>query len=187
MKQTNLTNHFLIAMPALADPDFVRSVTYICEHNEDGALGIMINKQINIDLGELFRSMNIDTDNSPKDKEQAVFSGGPIHPEQGFVIHQPAGKWASTLKTSDEISITTSRDIIEAVARQKGPDSYLVALGYAGWGGGQLESELAANSWLSGPVDSKIIFETPVEQRWDAAATLLGVDLSLLSSDIGHA
>ncbi len=186
MEQTNLTNHFLIAMPALADPDFLHSVTYICEHSEDGALGIVINRTTNIGLGELFHSMNIDA-KEVTDRNQPVFSGGPVHPEQGFVIHQSAGKWTSTLKVSDEISVTTSHDIIEAIARGKGTDNYLVALGYAGWGGGQLEEELAANSWLAGPVDSRIIFETPVEQRWVAAATLLGVDLSLLSSDVGHA
>ncbi len=186
MEQTNLTNHFLIAMPALADPNFLHSVTYICEHNEDGALGIVINRPINIELKELFRSMDIDTDEF-EESDQPLFSGGPVHPEQGFVIHQPAGEWASTLKVSDELSVTTSHDIIEAIAHRKGPDKYLIALGYAGWGGGQLEEELAANSWLSGPVDSKIIFETPPEQRWEAAATLLGVDLSLLSNDIGHA
>ncbi len=186
MQQTNLTNHFLIAMPALADPNFVRTVTYICEHNEDGTLGIVINRKSEITLGDLFHSMKIDTDD-PKRTSQPVYSGGPVHPEQGFVIHQPAGQWASTLRVSDEISVTTSHDIIEAIAKGRGPERYLVALGYAGWGGGQLESELAANSWLSGPVDSKIIFETAAEQRWEAAATLLGVDLSLLSSDIGHA
>ncbi len=186
MEQTNLTNHFLIAMPALADPNFLHTVTYICEHNEDGALGIVINRPINIELKELFRSMNIDTEEF-EESGQTVFSGGPVHPEQGFVIHQPAGEWASTLKVSNEISVTTSHDIIEAIAHCKGPDRYLVALGYAGWGKGQLEEELAANSWLSGPVDSKIIFETPAEQRWEAAATLLGIDLSLLSNDIGHA
>ncbi len=186
MEQTNLTNHFLIAMPALADPIFLHSVTYICEHNEDGALGIVINRPINIGLSELFRSMNINT-NEFEESDLPLFSGGPVHPEQGFVIHQPAGEWASTLKVSDELSVTTSHDIIEAIAHRKGPGKYLIALGYAGWGGGQLEEELAANSWLSGPVDSRIIFETPPEQRWEAAATLLGVDLSLLSSDVGHA
>ncbi len=186
MEQTNLTNHFLIAMPALVDPNFLHSVTYICEHNEDGALGIVINRTINIGLGELFHSMNIDTEGF-NGSSQPVFSGGPVHPEQGFVIHQPTGQWASTLRVSEAINVTTSHDIIEAIAHGKGPENYLVALGYAGWGGGQLEEELAANSWLAGPVDSKIIFETPVEQRWEAAATLLGVDLSLLSSDVGHA
>jgi len=186
MEQTNLTNQFLIAMPALADPNFVHSVTYICEHNEDGALGIVVNRKTDVHLADLFRSMDLE-DTDPEIAAQPVFSGGPVHPEQGFVLHQPAGDWASTLRVSDEISITTSHDIIEAIAHGKGPERYFVALGYAGWGGGQLEEELAANAWLSGPVDSRIIFETPVEQRWEAAATLLGVDLSLLSNDIGHA
>ncbi len=186
MEQTNLTNQFLIAMPALADPNFVHSVTYICEHNEDGALGIVVNRKTDVHLADLFRSMDLE-DTDPEIAAQPVFSGGPVHPEQGFVLHQPAGDWASTLRVSDEISVTTSHDIIEAIAHGKGPERYFVALGYAGWGGGQLEEELAANAWLSGPVDSRIIFETPVEQRWEAAATLLGVDLSLLSNDIGHA
>ncbi len=186
MEQTNLTNHFLIAMPALADPNFVHSVTFICEHNEEGALGIIINRKTDIQLGDLFRSMDIEAEDS-ETAAQPVFSGGPVHPEQGFVLHQPAGEWASTLRVSNEISVTTSHDIIEAIAKRRGPEKYLIALGYAGWGGGQLEEELAANAWLSGPVDSRIIFETPVEERWEAAATLLGVDLSLLSNDVGHA
>ncbi len=186
MEHTSLTNHFLIAMPALQDPNFARSVTYICQHGEEGALGIMINRPLNIGLEELLESMNITADH-PGAGHQAVFAGGPVHPEQGFVLHQPPGEWSSTLRVSDQISVTTSQDIIEAIARDKGPEKYLIALGYAGWGGGQLEEELAANSWLSGPVDAGIIFDTPPEQRWEAAATLLGVDLSLLSNDVGHA
>ena len=186
MEHTTLTNHFLIAMPALEDPNFARSVTYICQHGEDGALGIMINRPLKLELHELLESMKIEAD-QPATGHQTIFAGGPVHPEQGFVIHQPAGEWTSTLEINDQISVTTSQDIIEAIAHDKGPEKYLIALGYAGWGGGQLEEELAANSWLSGPVDSGIIFDTPPEKRWEAAATLLGVDLSRLSNDVGHA
>ncbi len=186
MEHTSLTNHFLIAMPALQDPNFARSVTYICQHGEEGALGITINRPLNLELQELLDSMKIEA-SEPATARQTIFAGGPVHPEQGFVIHQPAGEWASTLRVSDQISVTTSQDIIEAIARDEGPERYLIALGYAGWGGGQLEEELAANSWLSGPADSDIIFDTPPEKRWEAAATLLGVDLSRLSNDIGHA
>lgn len=183
---SNLSNHFLIAMPGLEDVNFYRTVTYICEHNEEGAMGIVINRPLDINLGDILEQMDIPV-SSPDTSEQAVFSGGPVQTERGFVLHSPEGKWDSTLQITPQISITTSRDILEAIAEGKGPLQSLVALGYAGWGKGQLEEEMSANAWLSGPADSQIIFNLPPMERWQAAAQILGVDMNLMSGDTGHA
>jgi putative transcriptional regulator len=186
MQQTSLANHFLIAMPALEDPNFQRSVTYICEHNENGAMGIVINRQTDLELGEVLEHMQIPP-RIDAVRHQPVYAGGPVQQDRGFVLHRPAGNWVSMLTVSDDIAITTSRDILEAISAGEGPDDSIIALGYAGWAPGQLEEELAANAWLNGPADERIIFATPCEQRWKAAAALLGVDLELLSSEVGHA
>lgn len=183
---TYLSNHFLIAMPGLADPNFFQTVTYICSHNSAGALGIVINRPMNLTLGELMEQLRI----TPVPKElssEIIYSGGPVQREQGFVLHSPIGSWDSTFKVTDGIGITTSRDVLEALAQQKGPGNILIALGYAGWGAGQLEQEMVDNAWLSGPADPAILFHTPIDQRWTAAAAALGVDLNLLSGDAGHA
>jgi putative transcriptional regulator len=182
----SLTNHFLIAMPMLMDPNFHRTVTYICEHNTDGAMGIVINQPLDLQLGEVLTQMNIEAIN-PEILHRTVFFGGPVHTERGFVLHSPAGKWESTLKITEQIGITTSRDIVSAVAEEKGPPRCLFALGFAGWGAGQLEQELSENAWLSGPADLRVIFSTPPEQRYNVAAALLGVDINSISSDVGHA
>jgi putative transcriptional regulator len=184
--ETNLTNHFLIAMPRLEDPNFFHTVTYICEHNRDGAMGIVINRPMELHLGDIFEQLEIQV-SSPKATEQPVYLGGPVQSDRGFVLHDSATEWSSTLRINSEISVTTSLDILEAIAADKGPKNILVALGYAGWGAGQLESELAQNAWLSGPAQSDIIFDRPSQERWQAAADLLGVDLNLLSGDTGHA
>lgn len=181
----SLTNQFLIAMPALADPNFFQSVTYICEHNQEGALGIVINHPLDIHLGEVLQHMNIDV-RTPAIVNRPVFLGGPLQRERGFVIHSPLGKWDSVLAVAN-IGIASSRDILEAIARGEGPKRSLVALGYAGWGPGQLEQELASNAWLNVPANTSVLFDVPSEQRWHAAAALTGVDLSRLSNDIGHA
>lgn len=183
---SSLTNHFLIAMPSLADPNFSHTVTYICEHNEEGAMGVVINRPMDISLSEVLEQMEIEPSNN-LDTSVSVNGGGPVHPEQGFVIHRPLGAWQSSLSVSDEVGLSTSRDILTAIAHGEGPSEYLIALGYAGWGPGQLEEELAQNAWLSGPVSMEILFGLPLEQRWAAAAALLGVDLNLISSDFGHA
>lgn len=183
---TNLTNHFLIAMPQLADPNFFQTVTYICEHNEEGAMGIIINRPVDISLGEILEHMDISAEPSEHTKKM-VYMGGPVQPERGFVLHKPHATWDSTLPITDHISITTSRDILLAIAKQTGPEQYLIALGYAGWGAGQLEREIVDNAWLSGPADDRILFDLPNEQRWSAAAALLGVDLNLISGRPGHA
>jgi len=183
---TSLTNHFLIAMPGLQDPNFSRTVTYICEHTERGAMGIVINRPIDIRLGEMLNQLDIAVSDR-RVLEAAVYLGGPVQPERGFVLHSAAERFDSTLSITSEISITTSRDILEAIAEGKGPTHRLIALGYAGWGGGQIEQEISANAWLSGPVDEEIIFRLPASARWRAAAYLLGIDMNLLSGEAGHA
>jgi putative transcriptional regulator len=183
---TSLTNHFLIAMPGLRDPNFSRTVTYICEHTDQGAMGIVINRPMDIRLGEVLSQLDIDTDD-PRVSGATVYLGGPVQPDRGFVLHTTGTRFESTLSITPAISITTSRDVLEAIATGQGPRRSLIALGYAGWAGGQLEDELSANSWLSGPADSDIIFRLPHASRWLAAAQLLGIDLNLLSAEAGHA
>lgn len=184
--ETNLTNHFLIAMPGLEDPNFFHTVTYICEHSADGAMGIVINRPMDLHLSDIFEQLEIKV-TSAKAAEQTVYLGGPVQSDRGFVLHDASTEWNSTLKVNDEICVTTSLDILEAIALDRGPARTLIALGYAGWGAGQLENELAQNAWLSGPAKSDIIFTRASQERWQAAADLLGVDLNLLSSDTGHA
>ena len=183
---SSLSNHFLIAMPTLDDPNFHHTTTYICEHNEDGALGVVINRPLEIQLGEILRHMDMTTDIEAVET-QTVYMGGPVQSDRGFVLHEPLGDWEATLKVTDTIGITSSRDILADIARGEGPEHAIITLGYAGWGAGQLEQELAENTWLSGPASSKIVFQTPSSERWLAAAALLGIDLNLMSSDTGHA
>jgi putative transcriptional regulator len=182
----SLSNHFLIAMPGLDDPNFHHTTTFICEHDENGALGVVINRPLDMQLGEILQHMDIEPCNEEIPSRQ-VYMGGPVQSDRGFVLHEPSGNWEATLMVTDSIGITSSRDILQAIAEGRGPEKAIITLGYAGWGAGQLEEELAANTWLSGPASSKIVFETPSEKRWQAAAALLGVDLNLLSSDAGHA
>lgn len=185
-KASYLNDHFLIAMPALEDPNFFHSVTYICEHNEQGAMGIVINQPLDISLSDVLEHMKM----SVGDKcisSTPVYLGGPVQSDRGFVLHEPIGKWDSMLKVTDSMGVTTSRDILEALSSGTGPNRSLVALGYAGWGEGQLEHELIENAWLTCPADSAIIFDTPIENRWTAAAASLGVDMNTLSDDFGHA
>ncbi|HDP89314.1 MAG TPA: YqgE/AlgH family protein, partial [Thioalkalivibrio sp.] len=176
---TYFTNQFLIAMPALADPNFFRSVTLICEHNADGALGIVINQPTDIRLGELLDHLEIATAREDI-AALPVYSGGPVEMERGFVLHQPVGTWEGSLQITDQLALTTSSDILRALAEGRGPEHVLVALGYAGWGPGQLEQEMADNAWLTSPASLDILFETPADQRWRAAARQLGIDLDLL-------
>lgn len=182
----NLTGHFLIAMPSLDDSFFNQAVTYICEHDETGSFGIIINQQTEVTLKKIITEMRIET-NATYDETKSVFMGGPVDQGRGFILHRPTGHWLSSLKVTDNIALTTSKDILQAIANNEGPKDSIVALGYAGWAAGQLESEIASNTWLSCPGDEKIIFDTPTEDRWKAAAKLIGIDLTLLSSDAGHA
>jgi putative transcriptional regulator len=182
----NLRDHFLIAMPGLSDPNFFHTVTYMCDHNDEGAMGLVVNRPMELNLGELLDHLGL----NPIDEHVAqttVYQGGPVQTERGFILHEGLGNWEATLPVTTEIAVTMSQDIIEAIARGQGPSRYLIMLGYAGWGAGQLEQELGANSWLNGPADPRIIFDTGIEQRWSAAASLLGVEIDRLSSDVGHA
>lgn len=186
LHRADLTNHFLIAMPSLMDPNFHQTVTYICAHNEEGAMGLVINRPMELHLSDVLEQLDIEA-TAAAVAHMPVFEGGPVQRERGFVIHRPAGVWDAVLRVTDELAVATSRDILAAMARGEGPPQTLVALGYAGWGAGQLERELAENAWLSGPADVRILFELPSEQRWAAAAASLGVDLTLLSTEAGHA
>lgn len=181
-----LKNQLLIAMPTLNDPNFNHSVTYVCEHNEEGAMGITINRPLDVTLGEIFDHMKIACSN-PMIRGRPVFMGGPIALERGFVLHTPHGGWESTLEVTDEIGLTTSKDILQAMADGAGPARAVIALGYSGWSEGQLEQELAENAWLTVEATKELIFDYPVEERWVAAARSLGVDMNLLSGEAGHA
>lgn len=183
---TSLTNHLLIAMPGLQDPNFARTVTYICEHTEQGAMGIVINRPLDVTLGALLAQLDIPTVR-PGVADTPVYQGGPVQTDRGFVLHTAGYSYDSTLNITPDISVTTSRDILEAIAGGEGPDQVLIALGYAGWGSGQLEQEMSANAWLNGPASNEIIFRMDPSARWMAAAQLLGVDLNLMSGEAGHA
>ena len=181
----NFSNHFLIAMPGMADPFFAKTVTYLCQHNRDGALGIIVNRPSELTLGDIMQQMNIEI-RVEEVSGMPIYFGGPVQPERGFVLHEPCGHWDSTLQVAPTISLTTSRDILEAISVGKGPRKSLVALGYAGWGQGQLEHEMVENAWLSAPGDQSILFDVASASRWKAAAELMGIDISLLTSQAGH-
>jgi putative transcriptional regulator len=187
MNQTiYLTNQFIIAMPSLVDPIFFHTVTYLCQHNEEGALGIVINRPLEMKLGDIFKQMNIDFTSSCA-AEINVFSGGPVQQEHGFVLHTAGRVWDSTMAVSETVSLTTSRDVIEAIATDKGPEKYLVALGYAGWGQGQLEQEILANTWLNSPYSQNVLFDTEINKRWQGAAEEIGININQLTTQAGHA
>ncbi len=181
-----LQQQMLIAMPAMVDPNFSRSVTLMCQHNEDGAIGITINRQSAFTLGELFMQLNI-TCNDSKISSLMVLEGGPVNPDRGFVLHSPVAGYDSSIKINDDIMVTTSRDILAAIAAGKGPQQFQVALGYAGWGDGQLESEMRQNAWLSVPADKEILFKSALNRRWEQAAGKLGIDIKNLHGVGGHA
>ena len=182
----SLTNQLLIAMPGMPDPNFSTTVTLICEHNDDGALGIVINRPLDLTLGGLFKQLDV-ADADPGAASRPVLLGGPVGPERGFVLHDAAGQYETTLAVSDDIQLTLSRDILDAMARGLGPGKSLVALGYAGWEAGQLENEMLANSWLNVTASPDLVFDTPFNERWMAAARKLGIDISQLPHDAGHA
>jgi putative transcriptional regulator len=187
MKPTiSLANHFLIAMPALADPNFARTVTFLCDHSADGAMGLVVNRRTDLKLRDILDQLGIDTAGAAQ-ADAPVYYGGPVQNNRGFVLHEPIGQWQATLSITDTLGVSTSRDILEAIARNEGPHRWLIALGYAGWSPGQLERELSENAWLNGPASDAILFDTPVENRWHAAAQRLGVDLATLAGDAGHA
>jgi putative transcriptional regulator len=181
-----LTNQLLIAMPSLGDPNFSQTVALICDHSSQGALAVIVNKPLPMRMAEVFEQLEIQIAAGPL-PQRHVLRGGPMQTDRGFVLHRAGGAWDSTLEVSDALHVTTSRDILAAMAQGQGPEDALVALGYAGWGGGQLEAEIRANAWLSAPVDLDLIFAVPFQSRWAAAGRLLGVDLSRISPISGNA
>ncbi|WDZ96582.1 YqgE/AlgH family protein [Herbaspirillum sp. WKF16] len=192
--ELDLTNHFLIAMPSMLDPIFGGTVVYLCEHNHNGALGVVINKPTDMSMDVLFDRINLKLDIKPDTPDampevyrRPVMFGGPVQVERGFVLHSSSDKYSSTLQVTDEIALTTSKDVLEAVATGNGPQRVLVTLGCSGWSAGQLEGELGRNGWLTVKADPAIIFELPVEQRFTAALALLGIDPVMLSGDAGRA
>ena len=181
----NLTNQFLIAMPGLADPIFQKSVTYICQHNKEGSLGITVNRPINMNIAELFSQMKINLQDD-QIANTPIFAGGPVEPNQGFVLHTSDKSWQYSLTINKDFMLSSSKDVLQAIATGDGPEQFLVALGYAGWGEGQLEKEIIANSWLNCQANKEILFDLNSEKRWHAAAQLMGVDINLISTETGH-
>ena len=182
---TDLTGQFLIAMPGLSGEPFERSVCFTCQYDPEGALGMIINRPNDLRLGEILEQTSIEP-SSEAIANLAVYTGGPVNAGRCLIVHQPIGNWAATLQVTDQIGVTGSADILEAIAAGEGPERFLVCLGYAGWGPGQLDQEMLENSWLTGPANAEVIFDTPARGRWRAAAGLLGIDPDRLSSDMGH-
>lgn len=186
-ESVDLSGHFLMAMPGLVGDDFAGSVIYVCEHSERGALGLVINRPIDLTLGNLLEKVEMPVDEGSGPASMPVYFGGPVQTDRGFVLHRPAGEYSSSIHLADSMALTTSRDVLQAVAKGAGPENFLVTLGYAGWGAGQLEHELAQNAWLSVPAEQSIIFQTPAAGRYPAAMRLLGVDPAMLTGSAGHA
>ncbi|WP_417359492.1 YqgE/AlgH family protein [Gallaecimonas pentaromativorans] len=188
----SLQNHFLIATPAMRDPYFARTVTYLCEHNDEGAMGLVVNHPVNITVTDMLRQLELVEEDEPETLSgRYVFSGGPVNPERGFVIHTPKRGYTASLSLGEELMVTTSVDILSALGGKHGPERFMVTLGYAGWEAGQLEKELADNSWLLVPADgdfaTELLFNTPPSKRWQKACEHLGFDIWQLSNDVGHA
>ncbi|CAA6822681.1 MAG: UPF0301 protein YqgE [uncultured Thiotrichaceae bacterium] len=188
MPATNLQlqNQLLIAMPGMRDSRFSKSVSVIARHTNDGCLGLVINQRTQTSLADLFEHLNIESDDEFFETVQ-VFNGGPVQPEQGFVLHNTDQEWESTLNITSDLSVTTSRDILDDIARHEGPEKYMVCLGCASWEAGQIERELLENTWLTCKTDAALIFDAPLETRWHAASQLLGIDVRLMSGTSGHA
>jgi len=183
---TNLTHHFLIAMPNMVDGNFARTLTYIAEHNDRGALGVIVNRPIDMTLATLLERIEVPLQ-SQELGLQPVYFGGPVQTDRGFVLHRPAGDWHSTLRINEDVGLTSSKDILEAVGALGQPEEFIVTLGYAGWAAGQLEQELADNAWLTVPAEMDIVFDLPPEERLAAAMQSLGIDFARLSDSAGHA
>ena len=187
LANTNFTHCCLIAMPDMEDSRFSETVTYIVKHDDDGAVGLVINKPLELSLTKLLEEIRLPMLRPLADPEMPVLFGGPVSSEAGFVLHKEKGEWNSSLVIEGGLCVTSSRDILDAFSQGKGPRDYLVVLGYAGWSAGQLEKEMVDNSWLVCPADEQLLFEMPFEHRWQAAAQKIGVDLRLLTGQVGHA
>ncbi|MFC4654575.1 MULTISPECIES: YqgE/AlgH family protein [Rheinheimera] len=183
----NLQNHLLIAMPTLEDPNFKRSVTYICEHNAEGAMGIVINHPMSVTVADLLSQLQIEFDPQSKAAKAQVCAGGPVQNDRGFVLHSPQQGYASSMQLNNGLMVTTSKDILENLTTAQGPQQFILALGYAGWSAGQLEQEIADNSWLVIPADNQIIFELSHAEKWQGATHKLGIDVWQISPQAGHA
>ncbi|GAB3369392.1 YqgE/AlgH family protein [Spongiibacter taiwanensis] len=182
----SLKNHFLIALPSLREGIFAHSITYLCEHDEEGAMGLIINRPLDMSVDQVLEQLELKEHRHTH--AEPVYAGGPVHTDRGFVLHRRGREqWDATLDVSSEISLTSSLDILDAIARDSGPQQSLIALGYAGWGPGQLEAELAENTWLTLPAEDAILFEVPADKRVDAALAKLGISFIQLGSDSGHA
>lgn len=182
----DLTNHFLIAMPGLSDPHFERSVTYLCQHSAEGALGVIVNRPIELTVGDVLTQLKITLEDR-RLHDHPVYFGGPVQPDRGLVLHSPECVWQSTMRIRDQLCITSSRDVLEALARGEGPRNFLLVLGYAGWSEGQLEAEMAENAWLSIEAEATVIFDHPAKDRWRASAGLVGIDIACMPAQAGHA
>ena len=187
--QLNLANHFLIAMPSMSDPVFGGAVVYVCEHNDKGVLGVVINKPTDMTMDVLFDRIDLKVVDAvgPSVAKEPIMFGGPVQDDRGFVLHSPNGRYSSSLAVTDDVAFTTSIDVLEAVASGNGPHRMLVSIGYAGWSAGQLEDELARNGWLTVVADAHVLFDLPIEERYTAAIKLLGIDPLMLASEAGHA
>lgn len=183
---TSLTNHLLIALPALDDPHFARSVALVCQHDAQGAMGLVVNRPSDYTVGEVLQQMQLETRDEAL-RNRVVLSGGPVHAERGFVLHDGEREWDASLRIAEGLYLTTSRDVLEAMAAGNGPANAVLALGCAGWGAGQLEFELGENSWLTAPADHELLFSLPLEARWLAAGGRIGVDMHRLTDYSGHA
>ncbi|SFR63050.1 putative transcriptional regulator [Marinobacter daqiaonensis] len=182
-KTQSLKDHFLVASPWLGDPNFQGGLVYICEHSEDGTFGLMINHPLDVSLGEILEQLDMDGGHL----ELPVYAGGPVEQERGFVLHPTDERWQSSTPINSELQVTTSRDILQAIGNDIGPEHFLVALGYSGWGAGQLEEELAGNAWLTCPASNAILFSTPWRERYRAVLASMGIDPGQLGSSVGHA
>jgi len=182
----NFTGHFLIAMPSLGESVFGKTVTYVCEHNDQGALGVVVNRKLDLELATLFEQVDLKLEIEGL-KSSPVYFGGPVQTDRGFVLHRPLGGWSSTLKVTDDIGLTTSKDILQAVSAGLGPHDMIMTLGYAGWSAGQLESEIAQNAWLTVEADPAVMFDLPIEERLEAAMRLIGASFANLMDVAGHA
>ena len=190
LPELQLADHFLIAMPSMLDPIFGGTVVYVCEHHEGGALGMIINRPTDMTMDVLFERLDLALEISPHGESRSgkpVMFGGPVQVERGFVLHAPQADYSSSLKVSDDVALTTSRDVLEAVAEGHGPERLLVTLGCAGWGAGQLEEEILRNGWLTVTADPGILFDVPIEERFAAAMHLLGINPTDLTGEAGHA
>lgn len=184
---SSLAGYFLIAMPGMGDPNFERGITFVCQHDQDGAMGLLVNRRSDFKLGDVLQQMHMPCERTAV-AATPVLSGGPVQPERGFVLHALGEhRWDSSYHINDALGVTTSRDILAAMADGDGPSQALVALGYAGWGAGQLEQELRDNAWLTVEADPRILFDTPLDDRWSAAVALMGIEPGQLTTYSGHA